>query len=271
MEIRATVRRVWHEHGVRGVVTLARYYVVRALTAAVGPGRECPVCGWRGREFVPAFRPEYGVVRAKALCPACGALERHRAYASFYRAFLEADPAVRRPDVLYFAPDECLEEAVSRSAGSYRRCNYESADPRDVSLDLHDLALPAESVDLIVMNHVLSCVADDRLAAANMYRVLRPGGVVIAGENLHPGSTTPDPPRAGYGGVWRQYGRADIADRFRPFAVEIVDATARVAPAERARHGLAAAEHVVLLRKDPVRETVRVPAATARADRGATA
>jgi SAM-dependent methyltransferase len=255
MHIRATVRRVWREHGVRGVATLLRYYVLRVLTTLAGPGRTCPICGWQGREFVPVVRPEYGVVRPKALCPSCGALERHRAYAPYYREFFRASfassPTARRPDVLFFAPDECLEKAVAGSAGSYRRSNYQSQDPRDLSLDLHDLALPSESVDLVVMNHVLSCVADDRRAAANLYRVLRPGGLVIAGEQVRPGATTRDPPRPGYGGVWRSYGRADIAERFHPFAVEVVDTTSAHSAEQRSRFGLAPAEYVLLLRKEP--------------------
>lgn len=256
MTVLNSMMAAYRAHGVRGVTTLARYYGSYVTGVATGPGRECPVCGWHGREFRPFSVPQYGIVRPRASCPSCGALERHRAYAPFYRAFFAEHFAGRRPDVLHFAPDESLAPVLRPLAGRYDRSNYENPAPGELQLDLHELALPDASYDVLIMNHVLCCLPDDGRAARSMHRVLRPGGVVLAGEHILAGQPTRESDRPGYGGIRRAYGAQDLAARFAPLEVEVVDVTRNVPATERGRARLSAPEYVIVLHKPAERGEV---------------
>lgn len=134
-----------------------------------GPARECPACGHRG-----AFRAFGHPPRYDAECPRCSALERHRLL-----ALVQArHRIVAGGDVLHFAP----EAPVVRLLKAVPGVRYRSADiapgRADLQLDIERLALPDQSVDVVVASHVLEHV-DDRLALANLHRVLRPGGVFV--------------------------------------------------------------------------------------------
>jgi SAM-dependent methyltransferase len=49
----------------------------------------------------------------------------------------------------------------------------------DLVLDLGAIALADQSLDVLVANHVLEHVDDDRRALAEIFRVLRPGGLFL--------------------------------------------------------------------------------------------
>ncbi len=249
--VRTTVRTML-ERGPRGVVALLRYYTAKVMAMLWGPGRECPVCGWRGREFHPLYVREYDFVRLRAVCPGCGAWERHRAYARFYRPFLQGVFA-SRPDVVHFAPEGAIERVLAPESSRYRKSSYQNPAPDELQLDLCNLTLESESVDALVMNHVACCLPSEKRAVSEMFRVLRPGGVVLAGENLRHDSETVDFSAPGYGGAWRQYGTRDLAQRFAPFEASLVEATGDLSPLEMERYGLPQREHVIVLRKPGAR------------------
>jgi SAM-dependent methyltransferase len=50
----------------------------------------------------------------------------------------------------------------------------------DIQADIEDLPMPDMSYDVVICSHVLEHVRDDRAAIAQLYRVLRPGGKLIA-------------------------------------------------------------------------------------------
>lgn len=129
--------------------------------------RECPICGYHGSFWTYGDPP-----RADALCPKCSSLERHR----LLRLALYQFPLPSQAEVLHFAP----EKAVSAMLPANR---YHSADldPRiaDQTLNMEAIALPNESVDVVVANHVLEHV-DDQKALHEIHRVLRCGGLFLA-------------------------------------------------------------------------------------------
>lgn len=248
MNIVRTTTRTLVARGPRGVAALLHYFAAKAMAMLWGPGRECPLCGWHGHEFHPLYLAEYDMVRRGAVCPGCGAWERHRAYARFYGPFLQRVFATP-PEIVHFAPEKAIERVLAPASGGYRKSNYENPAPDELQLDLCNLSLANGSVDAFVMNHVACCVPSEELAASEMFRALRPGGIVLVGENLRHDAETLDFEKPRYGGALRQYGTRDFAQRFAPFEASLEEATGDLTRQEMERYGLPQREYVIVLRK----------------------
>ena len=139
-----------------------------------GRGVECPVCGSRYRRFMP-----YGYVqsRANALCPKCLSLERHRLLWLYLTR--ETDLLTSFPRTLHIAPEVCimrhLKPHFKGHPGQYVTADLESP-LADLHFDVQQIPLADDSVDVILCNHLLEHVADDRRALHELYRILKPGG-----------------------------------------------------------------------------------------------
>lgn len=184
--------------------------------------RTCNICGYQGR-FQAGGRPK----RIDARCPKCGAAERYRLLALWldgHGAFL------RSASLLHFAPEAGLTSLLKQRVG-----RYESADimpgRADRVLNIEAIAMPDASYDCVLCSHVLEHV-DDAKALAEMYRVLKPGGIVLimlpviegwAKTYENPRVYTPEERKRHYGQAdhIRYYG-ADVRDRIRAagFALE---------------------------------------------------
>jgi len=203
----------------------------------------CPCCGWSGLYFRSFAVAEY--IRNNAICPHCGSFERHRALALFYPKFLSTLP--RRPDrILHFAPESALRSFIEPLCESYER----SAVAGDVEhhLDLTNLDLPTSSCDVILLNHVLDCMPDDLAAIREMWRALRPTGVVVAVASYEPGSVTRELAPAS-NTCHRIYGSEDLAQHFAPFSVSVLNVAADLSPEDRREFGIPKAVWVLVLRK----------------------
>lgn len=132
---------------------------------------ECLCCGYRGR-FNGFGRP----VRIGAQCPSCESLERHRLLRLVHRRGI-LNFAGR--DVLHFAPEPFVSDLV-RGDGprAYTTADIEPG-RADLVLNLEQIDRPSDAYDLIVASHVLEHV-DDRKAMAELHRILRPGGKLVA-------------------------------------------------------------------------------------------
>lgn len=138
-----------------------------------GQAKFCPVCD----SDYGHFRPFGLDLRKNALCPGCGSLERHR----FLWLYLDRTLNLprRRLTLLHIAPEGCIRLRL----GTLPRIRYLPADlyRPDVPhrMDITRLALPDNSIDMVLCSHVLEHVIDDRAALAEFTRVLRPGGRAI--------------------------------------------------------------------------------------------
>lgn len=139
-----------------------------------GRGVECPVCGARYRRFLP-----YGYVRSRpnALCANCLSLERHRLLWLYLTR--ETDLMQRFPRTLHIAPEVCimrhLRPHFAAHPGQYITADLESP-LADLHFDVQQIPLADASVEVILCNHLLEHVADDRQALRELYRILKPGG-----------------------------------------------------------------------------------------------
>jgi len=204
----------------------------------------CPCCGWSGLYFRSFAVMEY--VRNNVICPGCGSFERHRALAFFYPKFFSTLP--RRPErILHFAPEPALRPCIEPLCDSYERSAIAGV-AVEHHLDLTNLDLPANSYDVILLNHVLDCMPDDLTAIGEMYRVLRPFGVVVAVASYEPGSFTREFPPAS-NTRYRVYGSKDLAQHFAPFSATVLNVAADLPTEDRQRFGIPQIVWALILRK----------------------
>ncbi len=131
----------------------------------------------------------------------------------------------------------------------------------DVKADICDLPFADDSFDIILCNHVLEHIPDDRKAMKELYRVMKPGGwgIFQVPQDLKREHTFEDDTitnkkeRARIFGQYdhvRIYGR-DYFERLRSvgFKVEEVDYTSKLSPEEIEKYRLAKGEIIPLVRK----------------------
>ena len=107
-----------------------------------GSGRWCPVCERPARRFAPFGNPR----RAQAMCPHCGALERHRLLALFFekKTNLYTQPHLR---MLHVAPEPCFESRLRARVGA-GYLTADLADPHvDVRMDITQIQYPDATFD----------------------------------------------------------------------------------------------------------------------------
>lgn len=166
------------------------FNVVKARVA-VGCARTCAACGRRlgrflpyqgGRYRMPALMSALDVVGSDLSqfeCPWCGAHDRERHLFLYMRASGLLDQ-LSQTAVLHFAPERRLTGVIglARPRVYIKGDLYPNA-PDVQRMDLLAVPFDAESFDLVIANHVLEHVSDDRAAVREIFRVLRPGGYAI--------------------------------------------------------------------------------------------
>jgi hypothetical protein len=169
----------------------------RGGAAAQAP---CNICG--AAAFGPGPGGRGSVRGLQPACRGCGALERQRVLRALVRSLPIGFLAARR--ALLFGSAAGLAPSWFRS--------WELVSMRGRT-ELPSSARPDGSVDLIVLDHVLEYVEDDRRAFAALTRLLSSDGVMFgcfAAPQARPVSLHLGAPE---GGVWHRYG-ADLARRF---------------------------------------------------------
>jgi Methylase involved in ubiquinone/menaquinone biosynthesis len=147
---------------------------------------ECPFCSHLGKDFephglqLPAF-DRLSVMgagyRRDARCPQCSALDRERLVYIYLRdcTNLLAQPL----RVLHIAPERSLAKVFL----ALSNIHYETADLQAPYVHHHfniiDIPFENDIFDLIICNHVLEHVEDDRKAIGELFRILRCGGTSI--------------------------------------------------------------------------------------------
>ena len=233
-------------------------YMVRPLLALYYRGKavEDPIDGKRFRHFLPYG---YEKTRENVLSPSTLSLERHRLlwlYLKQETNFFEAPQKV-----LHFAP----EQAFYKRFRQMKSLDYTTTDLNsplaDVHADICDLPFEDGQFDVILCNHVLEHIPDDKKAMQELYRILKPGGwgILQIPQDLQRETTFEDDSitdpkeRAKIFGQYdhvRVYG-LDYFDLLRSigFEVEAVDYTAQFTAEEISRFGLAKGELIPVVRR----------------------
>ena len=246
-----------------------RYYP--RLLLRLGRRLECPLCGWHFRRFLGAGfhypvimekRVIGGHYHANNICPRCLSNARERLAYLFLRArtSLFTTEDVR---LLHIAPEPELSSFLRHSA-NIRYVTADLALPGVMTrFDLLQMPFADGTFDAIICNHVMEHVADDAVAMAEVYRVLKPGGwamlqvpIALA---LGPGQTVEDPSVTTEAGRIRVFGQADHVRLYAaPDYVKRLERTGfRVTvsscetelPGDASRYGLEPQEHIFVCGK----------------------
>ncbi|MFQ5994473.1 MAG: class I SAM-dependent methyltransferase [Acidiferrobacterales bacterium] len=136
------------------------------MSASVGSRKAiCNICGGKQFEFGPNNRKSSTGELPR--CTQCQSLERHRQLRQIYTQFPREYLA--KLQVLQLSPDIGVEPSWF---GSYEVSVFQGEN----SLDLHSIDRRDASYDLVICNHVLEHVADDRRGLHELMRITRPHG-----------------------------------------------------------------------------------------------
>ncbi|WP_241664852.1 class I SAM-dependent methyltransferase [Seonamhaeicola maritimus] len=108
------------------------------------------------------------------MCPFCGSLSRNR---RLWKLLI--DEKKIKGNLLHFSPSRSL----YRNFKKYRDLNYFSTDFEnqflaDYQFDITKIDQPANKFDTIICYHILEHIIDDITAMSELYRVLKPNGVI---------------------------------------------------------------------------------------------
>ena len=214
----------------------------------------CPCCGWSGN----AFFPVYWVSECKrnSRCPRCYSEQRHRLVLRYMRERLDLEDG-RPRRVLHVSPERSLQMAL-KALPEVRYVSFDlTSEPLaaaiDARMDITALAFANETFDVIVCNHVLEHIPDDRRAMAELRRVLKDDGYAIVMVPLkdipHTVEYARPDPRDWY--HVRRYGR-DYPLRLAEAGFQVtVDSYACDLPDEVVRHESLFREPIFVVRKGP--------------------
>ncbi len=148
-----------------------------------GTKYECPICSSHIKKLnptglqVPVLKNNSVVgagYRLNAECPVCFSIDRNRLLYLYLtnKTNLFSDTL----KVLHVAPELCLIPLFE----SHSNIDYLSADlvskSAKIKMDITAINYPDNSFDVVICNHVLEHVDEDRKAMKELYRVLKPGG-----------------------------------------------------------------------------------------------
>jgi SAM-dependent methyltransferase len=157
-------------YGVRRVFR-RRWHALQMFSALGGiHPRTCTICGFQGKFLAWGFP-----LTLDQACGRCDSLDRHRLF-----ALMDKRHGILRDvkSLLHFAPEDILRRHFSKRFTDYRAVDLFRADV-DFQCNIEDTKLPDNSFDAVFASHILEHV-DDRKAMAELHRILRPGGRLVA-------------------------------------------------------------------------------------------
>jgi SAM-dependent methyltransferase len=140
-----------------------------ALTQTKPPIRLCNICNFSGY-FYPFGRP----IRPEAACPSCHSVERHRHFKLWYD---ENTHRFQGAHVLHFAAEPSVQRFVEPICGFYQTADLEPG-RCDHVLNIEKINQSDQQIDIVICSHVLEHV-DDKVALSELYRILKPGGLLL--------------------------------------------------------------------------------------------
>lgn len=151
-----------------------------------GTRHKCPLCDSSLKSFLPfgftfPVLTEKQVIgggyRQNVLCPVCGSIDRERL---LHLYLLHKTDLFNKPSkLLHVAPEPRLTEILKSQPNlDYLTADF-YVDTVMVKMDITDIHYPDNSFDVIICNHVLEHIIDDRKAMSELYRTLKPEGWAI--------------------------------------------------------------------------------------------
>ncbi len=182
------IKSILPKSTVRSVRNLIQRYQAFRLR---GDAYHCPFCNHKFSAMLPAGE-KHEIIQEKkiigagyrenALCPRCYSTDRDR----LLYLYLSRKTNIERQEysILHIAPEKSLKNYLK----SFSQLHYEAGDKFDegyenayydqdvMHVDLLDINKPDHSVDIVICNHVLEHIENDRQAMSEIYRIMRIGG-----------------------------------------------------------------------------------------------
>ena len=112
-------------------------------------------------------------------CPRCGAHDRER-HLLMYFDHAGMWKRIAGANVLHFAPERVLAARISNARPArYVKADLLPAAADTTREDISKLSFGDRTFGVVIANHVLEHVADDRAAMNEIFRVLQPGGLAV--------------------------------------------------------------------------------------------
>lgn len=158
--------------------------------AKSGKGHTCNFCNHRYLNFIPSYpAPQYATPLEKhqviagygadIVCPYCQSTARERLVRLCLDHYLH--PAGKR--ILHVSPERklspYLRSIADVSSADLQPGFYKDIDPSVKTVDLTKMVYPDSRFDIVIANHVLEHISNDRDAMLEVYRVLKPGGKAV--------------------------------------------------------------------------------------------
>lgn len=147
--------------------------------------RSCPCCGYKGY-----FASTTWGVHKDFRCPNCSSRPRDRQIALYFHANAID---LRGKRILHFAPEWPLFRQLKNEPG-YVGGDIIKRRNANAIVDITDIRFPDEHFDLLICNHVLEHVPDDRKALKETFRVLKQGGLGIFSVPMSKAQESWEPP-----------------------------------------------------------------------------
>lgn len=201
---------------VKRILPKESYESIRKTILYGGLGVQCPLCKGSFRKFM---KFPYDSTIVDPTCPKCLSISRTRLLWLYLRS--KPEFFSKKLKLLHVAPEAKVSSLLKRMPN----IDYLSADLFSElameKMDIKDIAKPDSSFDVVLCNHVLEHIPDDRKAMRELFRILKPGGWAILQVPMYKEKTyedfsitTPEGRRAAFGQKdhVRVYGK-DYKDR----------------------------------------------------------
>lgn len=155
-----------------------------------GAGFECNCCGAMYSQFIPDHPSAENAHAISAnevvagygeniLCPSCLSTARER----LIIALLENDIKLTGNKILHFSPEKKIYNFIKSSneviTADIQPLFYKNIDSKIKIEDATHLSFSDNNFDVVIGNHIMEHIPNDKKALKEIYRVLKPGGRAI--------------------------------------------------------------------------------------------
>lgn len=224
----------------------------------------CPICKSHFNKFGP-----FGVIeRENAKCHKCGSLERHRLLWKYLNEKVDLFNTDSKIKLLHFAPERSFYNIFSKTRNiDYFPCDLSpelypfNGSVKVLKVDITNIPFNDNYFDVIICNHVLEHISDDKKAMLELYRVMKKNawgifqvpidyGRVLTYENIN--LSTPAERKKAFGQEdhLRIYGQ-DYTERLKSVGFKVIedDYVKRFSKSELSRLGLISSELIYYCEK----------------------
>jgi len=174
----------------RGLHQLHRAKLRVQYSRYKGKGFTCNCCWQQYERFAPRFADksdEQALTQHQVIagygeqiyCPACMSTARERLMIALFSSRIP----VERKKILHLSPEakvfRFLKEQATVTTADLMPGFYRQIDPNIQFADATHLPFDSNTFNLVIGNHIMEHIPNDRLAMREIYRVLQPGGIAV--------------------------------------------------------------------------------------------